>query len=139
MNLLIKKTVWVAAILVVINSSYAWNIGSKGRVNGPSIHTTYFTTSNNGSFPVHAQAYVGLLVNGSCQYSAVYDLGSEELKTGDAIDIDAFRLKSIIGTGYTCMTLFYTSKQIVMETILLNSDGINYTFSVPATAEVNIL
>lgn len=139
MNLLIKNTIWAILILITLNACYAWNIGSKGRVNGPSIHTTYFTTSNNGSFPVHAQAYVGLLVNGTCRYSAVYDLGSEEIKTGDAVDIDAFRLKSIIGMGYTCMTMFYTSKQIVLETILLNSDGINYTLSVPATAEVNIL
>lgn len=136
-----NSTKWIYAILflVLLQSAQAWNIGSKGRVNGPSIHSTYFTTPNNASYPVRAQAYVGMLVNGSCQYNAVYDLGSEEIRTGDVIDFDAFRLKSTIGMGYTCMTIFYTLKQIVMETIELNSDGINYVSSDPATSEIAIM
>src|SRR5690606_18883219 len=129
----------MAVYLLMTHASFAWNIGSKGRVNGPSIHSTYFTTPNNASFPVHAQAYVGSLVNGTCQYNAAYDLGTEEIKTGDVIDIDAFRLKSIIGMGYSCMTIFYTLKQIVMETFQLNSDGINYVTASPATADISIM
>jgi len=139
MNKLLKRTFLYVALVIAINSSYAWNIGSKGRVNGPSIHSTYFITSNNSSFPVHAQAYVGKFINGTCQYNAIYDLGTEILKTGDFIDIDAFELKSVIGTRYTCMTIFYTYKQIVLETFQLGTDGINYNTSLPATSEVTIL
>jgi len=139
MSLLLNKAFLFAVLVTVISSGYAWNIGSKGRVNGPSIHTTNFLTSNNAPFPVHAEAYVGFYVDGTCQYNAVYDLGTDILQTGDVIDIDAFRLKAVIGTGYGCMTISYTYKQIVMETIQLNSDGINYITSNPATAEVTIL
>ncbi len=139
MNLLIKWTFLFAALMIAVNSSHGWSIGSKGRVDGPSIHSTYFLTPENAPHEVHAQVYAGTLVNGSCVYNAAYDLGTETIKTGDVIDIDAFRLKSIIGTGYTCMTIFYTSKQVVMETIQLNTDGINYTTTIPATSEVNVL
>lgn len=134
-----KWTFLFAALFMLINASYALSIGSKGRVNGPSIHTTYFITPNNSYFPIHAQAYVGKFINGTCQYNAIYDLGNEMLKTGDFIDIDAFKLKSVIGVGYTCMTIFYTYKQIVLETFQLGTDGINYNASFPATSEVTIL
>lgn len=139
MNLLIKWTFLFAALMIAINSGHAWNIGSKGRVNGPSIHSTYFITSENAPFEIHAQAYVGSFVNGSCVYNAAYDLGTETVRTGDVIDIDAFRLKSVIGTNYSCMTIFYSNKQMVMETIQLNTDGINYITTEPATSEITIL
>ncbi|MBX3708488.1 MAG: hypothetical protein KIT56_02430 [Gammaproteobacteria bacterium] len=137
----ILQWIFLFAVLIIatINPSYAWNIGSKGRVNGPVIHSTYFLTPNNVSFPVRAQIYVGRFVNGACQYNAAYDLGTETIKTGDVIDIDAFRLKSMIGLGYSCMTIFYTYRQMVRETIQLNSDGINYIRSNPAATEVSIL
>jgi hypothetical protein len=139
MNLLVNWTLLFATLMIAMDSTHAWNIGSKGRVNGPSIHTTYFLTPNNATFPVQAKAYVGKYISGTCQYNAVYDLGTETLKSGDLIDIDAFRLKSIIGTGYNCMTIAYTYRQIVMETILLLYDGVNYVTTNPTTSEVTIL
>lgn len=139
MNPFIKWTLILSVTSLSICPTHAWNIGSLGRVNGPAIHSTYFLTPNNASFQIHAQVYVGMFANGTCQYGAAYDLGSENIKTGDVIDIDAFRLKSIIGLGYTCMTIFYTNKQVVMETVQLTTDGINYTNSFPSTAEVTIL
>jgi len=129
---------FVALLLACTSESFAWNIGSKGSVIGPSIHTTYFLTPNNASFPVHAQAYVGTYVNGICNYAAIYDIGTDNLKTGDYVDIDAFQLKSVIGTNYNCMTIYYTYKQLVMETFLLLFDGINYNNSAPTVSEVMI-
>lgn len=139
MNLLVKWTFLFAALMILVNPGHAWNIGSKGRVDGPSIHSTYFLTPNNAPVEVHAQAYMGSFVSGVCAYNAIYDLGMETIKTGDVIDIDAFRLASVMGRKYACMTIFYTSKQIVMETIELNSDEINYITTTPATAEVTII
>lgn len=139
MNLLLKWNFLFLALMLANASYAAWNIGSKGRVNGPSIHTTYFLTPNNAPFSVHAEAYVGKFVDGACRYNAIYDLGTESLMTGDFFDFDAFQLKSVIGTGYNCMTLYYTYKQLVLETFLLNSDGINYNGTIPATSEVTIL
>lgn len=139
MDLFTKWTLTTLAVLISISPSYAWNIASVGRVTGPSIHSTYFLTPNNASFPIHAHAYVGQFTNGTCQYGAAYNLGTESIKTGDVIDIDAFKLKSLIGLEHTCMVIFYTGRQVVTETIMLTTDGINYTNSVPSTAEVSVL
>ena len=140
MNSLLKWNFLFLALMMLTQASHAaWNIGSKGRVSGPSIHTTYFLTTNNAPFPVHAEAYVGKFVDGACRYDSIYDLGTETLMTGDFFDFDAFQLKSVIGTGYNCMTLYYTYKQLVLETFILNSDGINYNGTIPATSEVTIL
>ena len=135
----LQKWISLAAILIVSQTACAWNIGSKGRVNGPAVHTTYFLTPNNGAFPVQAKAYVGFFANGSCQFNAMYDIGKDTLQTGNFVDIDGFALKAIIGEGYGCMTIFYTYKQLVMETFQLFFDGVNYTSTFPATSEVMIL
>lgn len=137
MSQLLKWTLLFAALLM--HPLFAWNIGSKGRVTGPSIHTTYFLTPNNQAFPVHAQAYVGLFLNGGCVYNAIYNIGFDTLKTGDTIDIDAFALKSLIGLGANCMTIYYTYRQVVIETFQITNDGINYINTNPPTAEVTIL
>ena len=139
MNVLIKWTLVFAALMLAIKSSHSWNIGSKQRVNGPAIHATYFFTANNQFNQVRAQMYVGQWVNGTCQYAAQYQMGNEILRTGNYIEIDAYRLKSVIGAGYSCMTVFYTSHQLVMETFQLQTDGINYITTNPTTAEVSIL
>lgn len=140
MSHLMRWTLIFAALLLSIHPAYAaWNIGGKGRVTGPAIHTTYFLTPNNQSFPIQAQAYVGLFLNGVCVYNTIYNMGTETFKTGEFFDIDAFALKAIIGTGYNCITIFYTYKQVVTETFQLFSDGFNYTVTNPPTAEVNIL
>lgn len=138
MNILLKWTIVFAVMMIAMDKSHAWNIGQKGRVTGPSIHTTYFLTPNNAMFLVSAKAYVGEYVNGNCQYTAIYDIGTENLKTGDFIDIDAFQLKSVIGGGYGCMSIYYTYKQLVIETFQLEWDGVNYNGTIPATAEVTI-
>jgi len=139
MQILMKWTFLFAIIMLVIDSSHAWTIGSKGRVNGPSIHTTYFLTPNNASVKVHANMHVGVFANGMCAYNAIYDLGTEILKTGDFIDIDALKLKSVIGTGYTCMSIYYYFKQLVIETFQLGFDGINYTATLSSTNEISII
>lgn len=139
MSTLIKKSFLFIVLIMLINMSYAWNIGTKGRVSGPTIHTTYFLTPQNSPFPVHAQANVGSFVNGTCQYATTYDLGTEMLATGDKIDIDAFKLKSVVGLGYSCITINYFSNQVVRETLQLVSDGVNYITSYPTTDEVTIL
>ncbi|EKD70307.1 MAG: hypothetical protein ACD_46C00575G0007 [uncultured bacterium] len=139
MNLLMKWTFIFAALMLITQTGHAWTIGSKQRVNGPSIHSTYFFTANNQFNNVHAQMYVGAWVNGTCQYAAHYDMGNEILRTGNYINIDAFKLQSIIGGNYSCMTIFYTSRQLVMETFQLQWNGSNYINTIPATAEVTII
>lgn len=139
MNLMMKWTFLFAVLMMLTQTGHAYSIGSKGRMAGSTIHTTYFLTPNNASFMVHAQAYVGFLVNGSCHYATVYDIGSDTLQTGDTINIDGFALKSLIGGGYSCMTLSYTHQQTARETFQLYFDGINYQLSQPAMAEVVIL
>lgn len=125
--------------MCTLGVAYAWNIGSKGRVNGPAIHTTYFLTPNNQSFLVHAQAYVGTFMNGYCRYNTVYDLGNEMIKTGDMIDIDAFRLRFVIAGGNSCMSIYYYYHQLVIENFKLIWDGFNYTSSIPFQNEITIL
>ena len=137
---LLRWTLMFAAIMVVMQSTHAWTIGAKGRVSGPVIHTTYFVTPNNTSVPVHALGYVGTYLNGTCQIANAtpYDLGTDNLRTGDFEDIDAFLLKSIIGGEGNCMTIFYTYKQIVMESFVMTWDGFNYTATIPAVASPEI-
>lgn len=144
MNQLFKLTLIFIATMIVVHSTHAWNIGAKTRVNGPTIHITYFLTPDNGSIPVHATAHLGTLVNGICTdiaNNAVYDLGSETIRTGDMIDVDAFMLKSVIGINpnINCMSVYYQYSQLVIETFQLYSDGFNYVNTVPATSEVTIL
>ena len=138
MHNLIKRTYLIVYLILPMSLCHAFSIGSVGRVNGPVIHTTYFITPNNGSFPVRSVAYAGKYINGNCQYNAVYDLGTENLKTGDFVDIDGFRLKSVIGI-YDCVTINYTYKQIVRDSFQLLFNGINYESTNPATSEVTIL
>ncbi len=76
---------------------------------GPAIHTTNFLTPTNVSKLVYGHAYVGNYTNGNCQYTMIYNLGSERLNNGDFINIDAFSLLSVIGGGYSCMSIYYTS------------------------------
>jgi hypothetical protein len=125
--------------MLFVESNHAWNIGRKIYVSGPVVHTTYFLTPNNASAPVTAQAYVGLYLNGVCQYNAVYPIGKENLKTGDLISIDGYQLMALVGPNYNCMTIQYMGRQQVAETFQLLSDGINYVSSIPAQVEVAIL
>lgn len=123
----------------LMDTAHAFNIGIKGHVSGPAIHTTYFLTPNNQAFEVQAKLYVGYFLSGSCRYLGYYDIGRERLKTGDVVDIDGFALRSLIGGGYDCVTLYYTYRQMVFETIILTWDGFNYTSSYPQTSEITIL
>lgn len=136
-----SKDVGVKILLcLLINaSSYGWNIGAKEHVNGPAIHSTYFLTPNNSLVKVYAKAYVGMYINGLCAYSEIYDIGNEQLKTGDTINLDAFALKSLIGTQFSCMTIYYQHQQMVLETFQLISDGINYIATFPPTGQMTIL
>jgi len=138
MNLLMKWTLLFAALMIVINPGHAWNIGSKGRVNGQSIHTTYFLTPNNAPYPVHAIVYAGNVDHGTCVYSAVYDVGTEVLKTGDFVDISGSQLQAVVGM-YGCMTVKYFNKQVVMETYELINNGVSYESSNPVKSEVTII
>lgn len=138
----IRWTMIFAALMLIIPPGKcfsAWNTGGKGRTNGPTIHSTYFLTPNNQPFPIHAQTFVGTFTSGICVINAAYDTGIEQFKTGDYFDLDAFQLKSIVGLGYNCVTIYYTYRQVVSETFQLFSDGINYTATNPAITEVNIL
>jgi hypothetical protein len=129
----------ILMILCLMGQAQAWNIGAAGRTVGPSIHTTYFLTPKNAPLKVHAQAYVGLLVNGICNYNANYDLGTQTLQSGDMVGIDAFALKALIGGNYSCMSIFYTYQQIVMETFQLIYDGTIYTITNPLSSQVNVI
>lgn len=135
----IKWSLLFALTMLFVESNHAWNIGRKIYVSGPVVHTTYFLTPNNASAPVTAQAYVGLYLNGVCQYNAVYPIGKENLKTGDLISIDGYQLMALVGPNYNCMTIQYMGRQQVAETFQLLSDGINYVSSIPAQVEVAIL
>lgn len=139
MNHLMKWTLLFAALMLIIETTHAWNIGSKGRSLGPMIHSTYFLTPKNALFQVQARAYVGYLRSGVCQYANIYNIGTESLRTGDVVDIDAFALKSVVGGGYSCMTIVYTYQQTVRETIQLFYDGLAYTQSLPEVSQVQIL
>lgn len=139
MGVLMRWTLFFAVLMMAVQSSHSYTFSSKGRVNGPAIHSSYFFTPNNQDFPVQARAYVGNWVNGTCVYAGQYEMGVDTLRTGNFVDIDAFKLKSIVGGGYSCMTISYYFKQPVLETFQLVWDGFNYNNTLPATADVTIL
>ncbi len=116
----------------------AWTIGAKSVISPSTIHATYFLTPKNTATPVRIDAYLGFMTNGLCNSAARYPLGIEKLQTGDYLSIDAFSLKSVVGGGYNCMTIFYYSHLISRETFLIAFDGNNYNFSYPAKSEVMI-
>lgn len=118
--------------------AFAWNIGSKEHVTGPMIHSTYFVTTNNERIKVHAKAYAGKYINGLCLYNNIYDIGNEQLKTGDTIRIDAYALKSLIGNQFDCMSIYYYGQQIVLETFQLITDGVNYIGTFPSQMAVTV-
>lgn len=118
--------------------SHAFNISAKQHVTGPAIHSTYFMTVNNRPENIKAKAYAGQYINGICDYNAVYDLGHEQLKTGDTVYIDAFALKLLIGTQFTCMSIYYNNQQVSIESFQLISDGINYIATFPPTAQLTV-
>lgn len=126
-------------LLLTFQQVFAWSIGAKGRTTSPSIHTTYFLTPNNQAYDVHASAYMGYFVNNSCQYNAIYDLGTEKLATGDYFDINAYWLRDLVGSGYSCMIIYYNYHQVVYETLQLFWDGFNYYTTNPSASEITIL
>ncbi len=138
---LMRFTLLFALLMMLMNGSHSsWNIGSKSRVNGSAIHSVYFITPDNAPIPVSAEAYVGVgEINGICPYTAVYQLGTETLKTGDTFYIDGNQLKNLISGGYTCMSIYYTYKQLIVDSFKLIFDGVNYINSTPSTDEVVIL
>lgn len=139
MNLLLKWTLFFTFLMLFYKPGHAFSISQKGRVNGPSIHTTYFLTPNNQGFDVRATAVVGKWNQGNCVYGGQIELGQDFLRTGDFVDLDAFRLKSIVGGGYSCLTIYYHYRQPVIDTVALIWDGSNYVATVPSTSEVTIL
>ena len=139
MNIMMRWTLFFAVLMLVIQPSHSFTIAEKGRVNGPSIHTTYFQTPNNSGFEVRATVLVGTWANGTCLYAGQYNIGQSFLKTGDFVDLDAFRLKAVAGGGYTCLSIFYHYRQQVVDTVMLDWDGFNYRVTIPATSQVTIL
>lgn len=138
MNFMMKWSL-LFATLMMMNPGHSFTVAEKGRVNGPAIHSTYFLTPNNQDYEVRATAYPGAWVNGTCVYEAQYSLGHDFIKTGDTVDLDAFQLKSLIGGGYSCLTIVYHYQQPVVDIVQLVWDGLNYTTTVPSKTEVTIL
>lgn len=146
---LMKWTLLFALLMLELNSSRAgWSIGAKAQINGPIVHSIYFITPNNAPVSVTAQAYVGTSVpttntgtsvNSNCPYTAVYQLGTEILKTGDVFYVDAYQLKNLINGGYNCISIYYTYQQLVIDNFQLLYDGFNYVSSYPSREEVVIL
>lgn len=136
---LIRWTLLYIAFVLTIRSGHAFTVADIGRVNGPSIHTTYFMTPNNQSFDVLATLYVGEYLNGTCVYSGQYDIGKSYVQTGDYVDFDANKLKSLVGSGYSCMTVYYYYTQPVVDTVKLVWDGFNYRTTIPVTSTVTVL
>lgn len=139
MNMMMRWTLFFVILMLVIKPTHSYTIAQKGRVSGPAIHTTYFLTPNNNGFQVRATAFPGTWVNGTCVYAAQYNIGQDFLQSGDFVDLDAFRLKSIVGNGYSCLTIYYLYKQPVIDTVQLVWDGFNYNTTIPATSEVTVL
>lgn len=139
MHILFSFVIFVFFAFFAGISDASFSFASKGRTTGPSIHTTYFLTPNNAGLDINAKAYMGKWINGNCVYNDIYDMGSEYLQTGDFVDFDSLKLKAIVGTTYNCMSVYYTYKQLVIETFLLMNDGRYYVGSFPPTSEVNIL
>lgn len=121
------------------HTTYAYTFASLGQVNGPAIHTTYLFTTNNAEALVRAKAYVGHWANGVCLYANQYDMGVTRLKTGNQLYLDASKLQSIVGNGYTCMTVSYFYQQPVLDTYQLLWSGTAYTGTLPATSQVTAL
>ena len=136
---LMRWTLFFAAFMLVMRPGHSFTVAQVGRVNGQAIHTTYFQTPNNQGFDIKATIFVGKYVNGTCSYNAQYDIGSSFLKTGDFTDLDAFQLKSIIGSGASCASVYYQLNQPVIDTFQLVWDGLNYVKTVPASSEVTVL
>ena len=131
-----------ALIFLIISTSPTfanWNIASKGRALGQTIHTSYFLTPHNGQFPVNAKAYLGTYNNGQCVYSQIYDMGTERLTSGEYVDYDPIRLKGLVGLSFNCMSVYYYYQQLVIENFILINDGINYVGTLPFTSQVTIL
>lgn len=139
MNPLIKWSLFFTFLLLVYKPGQGFTISQKGRVTGPAIHTTYFLTPNNQGFEVRATALVGKWNHGNCVYAAQVEMGKDFLRTGDFVDLDAFRLKAIVGGGYSCLTIYYHYRQPVIDTVALIWDGSNYVTTLPASTEVTIL
>ncbi len=135
----LTRTFLITMLLSATTSAMSFTIAEKGRVTGPAIHSTYFITPNNQIFPVHADAYAGNWVNGVCVNTNQIDIGKSSLQSGDFVDLDAFQLKSLIGGGYSCLTITYFYKQPVIDSFQLVWDGFNYTATLPAVSEVTVL
>lgn len=129
---------WIFFLLFTINTVYAFSIATKNSINGFLIHSTSFITPNNQPVSVQAKVFVGNYVNGYCQIARSYDIGNDALQTGDFINVDALKLESLVGGGYSCMSIFYTGKQTVWETFQLIYDGVNYNTSNPPSTQVTI-
>lgn len=136
---LMRWTFFFAALMLALKPSHSFTVAQVGRVNGQAIHTTYFQTPNNQGFDVKGTMFVGQYVNGNCSYNAQYDIGETFLKTGNFTDLDAFQLVSIIGDGNTCMSIYYSLNQPVIDTFQLVWDGFNYVNTIPASSEVTVL
>lgn len=143
MNQLMKWTFIFVTLMMLMNNSPAFTIGNKNLMSAASIHSTYFFTPNNSAFVVHAKANLGLLNNGVCNtQSQTYDLGQAELKTGDRLYWDAYKLQSLVGGRYSCMMVTYysdISQQPVREMIQLVWNGVIYSLALPALSQVTIL
>jgi hypothetical protein len=131
---------WIAlySLLFLTHTGFGWTIGAKGRVMGPAIHATYFTTPNNAPVKVQAIAYLGFFSNNRCVYSATYNIGTTTLKTGDVVYVDGNLLQEVAGVTYNCIMINYTTHQQVMESFLLQSNGFSYFNSFPDSMKVNI-
>lgn len=130
------------ALLVLLTSMHAahasFSLATKNRATGPLVHATFFLTPNNNPIKVSAKAYVGKFNNGRCLYNEIYDMGTEEIASGDLIEYDAIKLKFIIGLSYNCVSVYYTAEQLVIDTFILVNNGFIYTTSIPRTTEVTI-
>lgn len=136
-----RKFLWRLLLTLPFFCTNAWafNIASKWQTTGPVIHTTFFITPGNDLVDLKAQAYVGTLNNGNCVYADIFNMGAEKVQTGDFIDYDAFKIKSLLGTSYDCMTVYYTVNQFVFETFSLFFDGFNYYDTYPENRELRLM
>ncbi len=139
MLVLFRWSIVFGIFFLSMKAGHAYTFASLGQVSGPAIHTTYFFTMNNQPNLVRARAYVGHWANGACIYAGQYDMGLATLKTGNQLYFDANKLTSIVGGGYSCVTISYFFKQPVQDTYQLLWNGTSYTNTVPATSDVTIL
>lgn len=139
MLVLCRWTLAFGIFVLAMQYGHAYTFASLGRVNGPAIHTTYFYTTNNETVLVRAKAYVGAWSNGACLYAGQFDMGLQPLRTGNQLYLDANKFRSIVGNGYTCVTISYFYKQPVLDTYQLVWDGQGYTNTIPNTSDVTAL